>query len=111
MNKDRKVVMLRRDPDGTYERVDPIPSEPRPCESSESKMLRELAAYGNTVCKVNDGGRWAELRLVSAGTYTVLGEQITVSETHIVVTKREVLLFDSQRYACELKMWRREIVD
>ena len=111
MNKDRKVVMLRRDPDGKYERVDPIPSEPRPCESSESKMLRELATYGNTVCRVKDGGRWAELRCVPAGTYTVVGEKITVPETYTVVTKDEVFLFDSQRYARELNMWQREIVD
>ena len=105
MNKDRKVVMLRRDPDGTYERVDPIPSEPRPCESSESKRLRELATYGNTVCRVKDGGRWAELRLVPAGTYTVVGEQITVPEIYIVVTKNEAFLFDSHRYAREIKLW------
>lgn len=94
MNKDRKVVMLRRDPDGIYERVDPIPSEPRPCESSESKRLRELATYGNTACRVKDGGCWAELRCVPAGTYTVAGEWIAIPETNIVVTKNEAFLFE-----------------
>ena len=111
MNKDRKVVMLRRNPDVTYERVDPIPSEPRTCESSESKRLRELAIYGNTVCRVKDGGCWAELRCVPAGTYTVVGEQITLLETYIVVMKSEAFLFDSHRYAREIKMWQREIDD
>ena len=111
MNKDRKVVMLRRNPDVTYERVDPIPSEPRTCESSESKRLRELATYGNTVCQVKDGKKCAELRLVPAGTYSVGGEQITVPETYIVVTKSKAFLFDSHRYASEIKLWRQEIDD
>ena len=111
MNKDRKVVMLRRNPDVTYERVDPIPSEPRTCESSESKRLRELATYGNTICRINYGGRWAELRCVPTGTYSVGGEQITVPETYIAVMKSEAFLFDSQRYARELKMWQQEIDD
>ena len=85
MNKDRKVVMLRRNPDRTYERVDPIPSEPRPCESSESKRLRELATYGNTACRIKDGRCRDELRCASAGTCTVVDEQITVPVTYIIV--------------------------
>ena len=105
MNKDRKVVMIRRDPDGTYEPIKMEPSIPRPCESSESKRLRELAIYGNTVCRIKDGGCWAELRCVPAGTYSVGGEQITLLETYIVVMKSEAFLFDSHRYARELKMW------
>ena len=111
MNKDRKVVKLRRDPDGTYEPIEPEPSMPHPCESSKSKSLRELAAYGNTVCRVKDGGCWAELRLVPAGTYTVGGEQITIPETYIVVTKSDASLFDFQRYTREIKLWQREIDD
>ena len=105
MNKDRKVVMLRRDPDGTYEPIKMEPSIPRPCESSESKRLRELAIYGNTVCRVKDGSRRAELRLMPAGTYAVVGEQITIPETYIVVMKSEAFLFNSQRYAREIKLW------
>ena len=93
MNNDRKVVEYRRKPDGTYERVDPIPSEPRPCESSGSKNLRELAAYGNTMCRVKDGKDCTELRLVPAGTYSVGGEQITIPETYIVVMKSEACKF------------------
>ena len=111
MNKDRKVVMLRRNPDVTYERVDPIPSEPRTCESSESKRLRELATYGNTICRIKDRSRWAELQCVAAGTYSVGGEQITLLETYIVVMKSEAFLFDSHRYASEIKLWRQEIDD
>ena len=111
MNNDRKVVMLRRDPDGTYEPVEMEPSMPRHCESSESKRLRELATYGNTACRVKDGKDCAELRLVPAGTYSVGGEQITLLETYIVVMKSEAFLFDSHRYASEIKLWRQEIDD
>ena len=111
MNKVRKVVKYCRKPDGTYECVDPGPSMPRPCESNESKRLRELAAYGNTVCRVKDKKHWAELRLVAAGTYTVGVEQITVTETYIVVMKSKAFLFDTNRYAREIKMWRQENID
>ena len=111
MNKDRKVVMLRRDPDGTYEPIKMEPSIPRPCESSESKRLRELATYGNTICRIKDRSRWAELQCVAAGTYSVGGEQITLLETYIVVMKSEAFLFDSQRYAREIKLWQQEIDD
>ena len=111
LNKERKVVEYRRKPDGTYEPIEIESSMPCPCESSGSKNLRELAAYGNTVCRINDGGCWAELRCVPAGTYSVGGEQITLMETCIVVMKKEAFLFDSLRYACELKMWRQEIDD
>lgn len=111
MDRTRKVVMLRRKPDGTYERIDAEPSMQRPRATSECKRLRELAAYGNTVCRIKDGSRWAELRCVPAGTYMVGSEQITVPETHIIVTKSEAFLFDSHRYARELKMWQQENPD
>ena len=88
----RNVKMLQRMPDGTYEKVDPEPTMPRPSGSCESKWLRELAYYGNTVCRIKDRSRWAELRLVPAGTYTVGGEQITVSLTYIVVTKNKAFI-------------------
>ena len=61
--------------------------------------------------ELTTGKDCAELRLVPAGTYTVVGEQITVPETYIVVTKREAFLFDSHRYAREIKLWQREIDD
>lgn len=111
MKTDRKVVEYRREADGTYQRVELEPSRPCPCESSESKKIRSLAACGITVCRIKDRLRWAELRLVPAGTYTVVGEQITVPITYIVVTKDEAFLFDSHRYARELEMWQREIDD
>lgn len=101
-----KTIIINQD--GTYEKVDPEPTTPRPSDSSESKWLRELAYYGNTVCRIKDGSRWAELRIVPAGTYTVGGEQITVSLTYIVVTKNKAFLFDTHRYAKELKMWKQE---
>lgn len=68
MNKVRKVLEYRRNPDGTYERIEPEPSIPRPCESNESKRLRKLAACGNMVCRAKDGKHWVKLRLVSAET-------------------------------------------
>ena len=102
MSKERKVVECRRKPDGMYEPIEMEPSMPRPCESGESKRLRELAAYGNTVCRIKDGSRRAELRLMPAGTYSVGGEQITLPETYIVVTKREAFLFKLHRYAREI---------
>ena len=111
MKKVRKVVEYHRKPDGTYEPITLEPLVPRPSESNESKRLRELAAYGNKAHHVKDGKNWAELRLVPAGAYAVGGEMITVPETYIVVMKREAFLFDSQRYARELKMWRQESVD
>lgn len=111
MNNDRKVVEYRRKPDGTYERIELEPSIPRPCEGNESKRICELANYGNTIFRIDDGKDCAELRLVPAGTYSVGGEQITLMETYIVVMKKEAFLFDSLRYACELKMWRQEIDD
>lgn len=49
MKKDKKVIEYRRNRMGEYERVELEPSMPRLCESNESKRLRELAAYGNTV--------------------------------------------------------------
>ena len=88
MNKVRKVVEYRRKTDGSYECVELEPSMPRLCESNESKSLLKIAAYGNTVCRIKGTGRWAKLRLVSAGTYSVGCEQITVLETYIVVSKR-----------------------
>lgn len=111
MNKVRKVHEYWRKPDGTYERIEPEASIPRPCESNESKRLRKLAACGNMVCRVKNGKQWAELRLVSAGTYAVGGERITAPDTYIVVTKSEAFWFDSQRYARELGMWRQGIDD
>lgn len=89
MNKERKVVEYRRKPDGIYEPVEMEPTMPRPCESSEGNRLRELADYGNTMCRVKDGKNCAELRLVPAGTYSVGGEKITVLDTYIVATKSE----------------------
>ena len=110
MNKERKVVEYRIKPDGTYEPIEMEPSVPRHRESNERKRLRELATYGNTVCRVKDGGRWAELRLVPAGTYTVVGEQITVPEIYNVVMKNETYQNESQRYARELNMWQQESI-
>ena len=105
MNNDRKVVEYRRKPDGTYERVELEPSIPRLCEGNESKRICELANYGNTIFRIDDGKKWAELRCVPAGAYSVGGEQITLLETYIVVMKSEAFLFDSHRYAREIKLW------
>ena len=54
MKTDRKVVEYRREADGTYQRVELESSRPCPCESSESKKIRSLAACGITVCRIKD---------------------------------------------------------
>ena len=88
MNKERKVVEYRRKPDGIYEPVEMEPSIPRPCEGNESKRICELANYGNTIFRIDDGKNGRNSGLCLQG-HTALAVSRSHFRRHISWSRKE----------------------